>query len=238
MAEFKHNCFWTTENASTELTMFLSGEKGAISFNIFPKWSLFQKEEYQEIELKERLTHVMFSRYEEFKNSENFDYGSFARDLIENIASWLEPEYHLGLYSTKSSVDHYATWELDGVTYYKLKEEYESGEVQYLYQRFLYSGYSAVWPDLERIYKEFLDTYPFDCKRKALSKKIRFEVFKKDNFTCQYCGAKAPKVELHVDHIKPVSRGGTNELENLTTSCLPCNLGKGNRELEAVKLNV
>ena len=41
-------------------------------------------------------------------------------------------------------------------------------------------------------------------KRKSLSKKIRFEVFKRDKFTCQYCGKTAPNVVLEVDHIEPV----------------------------------
>ncbi|EKO4254879.1 TPA: HNH endonuclease [Vibrio parahaemolyticus] len=67
--------------------------------------------------------------------------------------------------------------------------------------------------------------------RKSLSKKIRFEVFKRDSFTCQYCGSKAPDVLLEVDHIKPVSMGGTNDLLNLITSCFDCNRGKSNREL-------
>ena len=69
------------------------------------------------------------------------------------------------------------------------------------------------------------------AKRKPLSKKIRFEVFKRDKFTCQYCGGKSPEVVLHVDHIKPVKSGGDNAITNLTTSCSECNLGKGAREL-------
>lgn len=68
-------------------------------------------------------------------------------------------------------------------------------------------------------------------KRKTLTKKTRFEVFKRDSFTCQYCGAQAPDVILHVDHIKPVAKGGDNELINLITSCQPCNSGKTDREL-------
>ena len=70
------------------------------------------------------------------------------------------------------------------------------------------------------------------AKRKQLSKKIRFEVFKRDSFTCQYCGRSAPEVILQVDHIKPVSGGGTNDLINLVTSCVDCNLGKGDRKLD------
>lgn len=67
--------------------------------------------------------------------------------------------------------------------------------------------------------------------RKSLSKRVRFEVFKRDKFTCQYCGAKAPDVVLHVDHIHPVADGGTNDVLNLVTSCAGCNGGKGAKPL-------
>lgn len=69
------------------------------------------------------------------------------------------------------------------------------------------------------------------AERKPLSKKIRFEVFKRDKFTCQYCGRMAPDVMLEVDHIKPVAKGGTNKITNLITSCHDCNSGKSDREL-------
>lgn len=68
-------------------------------------------------------------------------------------------------------------------------------------------------------------------KRVALSKMVRFEVFKRDSFKCQYCGRSAPEVVLHVDHIRPVSKGGTNDIFNLITSCSDCNNGKGARKL-------
>ena len=66
-----------------------------------------------------------------------------------------------------------------------------------------------------------------NAKRKPISKKIRFEVFKRDKFVCQYCGRMAPDVILEVDHIVPVAEGGTNDLLNLITSCRDCNRGKG-----------
>lgn len=69
-------------------------------------------------------------------------------------------------------------------------------------------------------------------KRKAISKTLRFEVFKRDGFACQYCGAAPPGVLLQVDHIKAVVTGGTNEIDNLVTACQPCNLGKGVRSLK------
>lgn len=68
-------------------------------------------------------------------------------------------------------------------------------------------------------------------KRKSLSKKIRFEVFKRDSFTCQYCGGKAPDVILEVDHINPVKEGGENDILNLVTSCFDCNRGKRDLKL-------
>lgn len=68
--------------------------------------------------------------------------------------------------------------------------------------------------------------------RKGLSKKVRFEVFKRDNFKCQYCGSSAPEVILHIDHIQPVSTGGENHLMNLITSCINCNQGKRNTPLD------
>lgn len=69
--------------------------------------------------------------------------------------------------------------------------------------------------------------------RKPIGKKLRFEVFKRDFFTCQYCGAHPPSVVLHVDHIVAVASGGGNDIDNLLTSCSCCNLGKGATSLES-----
>jgi hypothetical protein len=68
-------------------------------------------------------------------------------------------------------------------------------------------------------------------QRQSISKKLRFEVFKRDSFTCQYCGESAPTVVLHADHIHPVKEKGKTDLLNLITSCIDCNLGKGARLL-------
>lgn len=62
--------------------------------------------------------------------------------------------------------------------------------------------------------------------RESISKKKRFEILKRDNFQCQYCGAKSPDVTLEIDHIEPVAKGGTNEDINLVTACFKCNRGK------------
>ena len=71
-------------------------------------------------------------------------------------------------------------------------------------------------------------------KRKSLSKKTRFDVFKRDGFVCQYCGDHPPKAVLHVDHIIAVVEGGENDVDNLVTSCEACNLGKGARPLASI----
>ncbi len=61
----------------------------------------------------------------------------------------------------------------------------------------------------------------------SVSPKTRFEVFKRDGFTCQYCGRKTPQVVLEADHIIPRAEDGGDEPENLVTSCWECNRGKG-----------
>jgi hypothetical protein len=68
----------------------------------------------------------------------------------------------------------------------------------------------------------------------TVSLKLRFEVFKRDDFTCQYCGRKTPEVILELEHIIPLSKGGTDELDNLTTSCFECNRGKGASLLDTI----
>jgi hypothetical protein len=67
--------------------------------------------------------------------------------------------------------------------------------------------------------------------RQPIKKSVRFDVFKRDSFTCQYCGQKAPDVVLEVDHITPVSGGGDNDILNLVTACRACNSGKSDRRL-------
>jgi hypothetical protein len=76
------------------------------------------------------------------------------------------------------------------------------------------------------------------AKRKALSKKIRFEVFKRDKFTCNYCG-RSPVIDdvvLEVDHIVPVKEGGNNHMLNLLTSCFDCNRGKAANKIDDNKV--
>lgn len=69
-------------------------------------------------------------------------------------------------------------------------------------------------------------------KRVSLSKRTRFEIFKRDGFRCAYCGADPTQRALHVDHVIPLAEGGTDDDANLITSCADCNLGKSAVPLE------
>ena len=64
-------------------------------------------------------------------------------------------------------------------------------------------------------------------KRTNIPRGLRHEVFKRDGYKCVECGAsKEDGATLHVDHKIPVSKGGTDELDNLQTLCSDCNLNK------------
>lgn len=67
----------------------------------------------------------------------------------------------------------------------------------------------------------------------AVSKRLRYEILRRDSHTCRYCGASAPDVSLRVDHVTPVALGGTDEPGNLVTSCEPCNSGKSSSNPDA-----
>lgn len=62
-----------------------------------------------------------------------------------------------------------------------------------------------------------------------ISNSLRFEIFQRDEHICQYCGRRPPEVELEIDHLIPVAKNGTDEPENLVTSCKECNRGKSAR---------
>lgn len=89
----------------------------------------------------------------------------------------------------------------------------------------------------EKIAAKELEKKRIKSLRNEITHKLRFEVLQRDNFTCQYCG-RSPKVipglVLEVDHIVPLSAGGTNDLDNLVTACWECNEGKKDRQFKDV----
>lgn len=84
-------------------------------------------------------------------------------------------------------------------------------------------------------YGEYLDfiehnkNYRLGSINLAEWNKLRMEIFRRDGFRCTYCGVVGGKLEC--DHVVPVSKGGTNELSNLTTSCRSCNRSKKDKLL-------
>jgi hypothetical protein len=76
------------------------------------------------------------------------------------------------------------------------------------------------------------------AKRKSISTKTRFDVFKRDGFVCMYCGSHPPTAILHVDHIVAVAKGGRNEMDNFITACDRCNLGKGARDIAVAPMSL
>lgn len=71
-------------------------------------------------------------------------------------------------------------------------------------------------------------------KRKGISKKLRFEIFKRDGFACAYCGKTPPDATLEIDHIDPFSKGGDCSIDNYITACFDCNRGKSNIKLDVI----
>lgn len=88
--------------------------------------------------------------------------------------------------------------------------------------------------DLVTIYNDWKNGNKFEetkkQERKIMNDDIRYNVLKRDNYSCQICGATAKDgAKLHVDHIIPVSKGGKTVMNNLQTLCERCNIGKSNK---------
>ena len=93
----------------------------------------------------------------------------------------------------------------------------------------------SILPLLEMARLRIADTIKelrtYDGKRLPPSESLvpRAIIFERDAHACTYCGARN---ELQGDHIIPLSRGGTNAFNNLTTACKPCNQSKGSKTPE------
>ena len=79
---------------------------------------------------------------------------------------------------------------------------------------------------MKEISEEFKQKDREKHNRIPISNKLKHEIWRRDNFTCQYCGRNINEVVLEVDHILPVSKGGTNAPSNLQTLCFDCNRSK------------
>lgn len=80
---------------------------------------------------------------------------------------------------------------------------------------------------------------PKYVKKSTHGKRLRYSrvsIFRRDNFTCQYCGQEKKRPELTVDHIIPKCKGGKSTWLNITTACRDCNWRKADRTPEEAKM--
>ncbi len=132
-------------------------------------------------------------------------------------------------YTTEKNFKYLGTdYPYTGKIYHKPKSGYEIciGE---LVNGNLKNSYIEEKRVVERSSKESL----VRRTRREVGLTLRYQILKRDNFKCCMCGAspaKDPSVELHIDHIKPWSKGGETTIENLQTLCSKCNLGKSDLE--------
>mgnify|MGYP002762091884 CR=1 FL=1 len=77
-----------------------------------------------------------------------------------------------------------------------------------------------------------------DEEHAKVTRAMRYDVLRRDGFRCVKCGrGREDGVKLHVDHIKPVSRGGKTVMDNLQTLCEDCNCGKATNTRSSVFVN-
>jgi len=88
-----------------------------------------------------------------------------------------------------------------------------------------------LWPAPSVIRLEYLVRRP--VPRVRLSRR---EVFRRDNYTCQYCGKQTHN--LTMDHLVPRHRGGEHVWENLVSACPTCNRHKGGKSLEQARMSL
>lgn len=66
-------------------------------------------------------------------------------------------------------------------------------------------------------------------RRPKIDGNTRQKVFARDGRRCVYCGCTEEEMTLCLDHVIPLSRGGSNTADNLVVACFPCNTDKGAR---------
>lgn len=67
----------------------------------------------------------------------------------------------------------------------------------------------------------------------TISKRLRYEILRRDNHACRYCGATAPNTTIVIDHVIPITLGGTDDPKNLVAACTDCNNGKSSAPADA-----
>lgn len=94
---------------------------------------------------------------------------------------------------------------------------------------------NQILEDKEYFLMRFIEDILYDKRKNIIKKergiltlKLRYQIFKRDNFRCVLCGVTSKESKLEIDHIIPISKGGKTIKSNLRTLCFNCNRGKGN----------
>lgn len=111
---------------------------------------------------------------------------------------------------------------------FEIKRTYTSPKGQNRYEYTHMLTYDQVNKVLSRLVENKVFKESARYQRSIMTPSMRYDILKRDNFTCQICGATSKTgAKLHVDHINPISKGGKTKPSNLQTLCDMCNLGKG-----------
>lgn len=139
------------------------------------------------------------------------------------------------------SKEKYLKIEKDLLEFEKIKEDIYNITIDVVVSYTTPAGKNSYKKNSVMTYQELCDLYmqwrngkKYDetskRERKYMNDQLRYDVLKRDNFTCQKCGATAKDgAKLHVDHIIPIYKGGKTTMSNLQTLCDRCNIGKGTK---------
>jgi hypothetical protein len=147
---------------------------------------------------------------------------------VHNFGTWRKALERFIEYVNK---DEEATIEDDNSIVIEEKKPLEIPIVEYPNKELVFEAVDKI--PLAKRQKSSNDSIKKHRTKRAVNDRLRFRIMRRDDFKCQYCGRSPsidPKIKLHVDHIKPWSKGGETTFENLRTLCSNCNIGKGNLE--------
>lgn len=107
---------------------------------------------------------------------------------------------------------------------------YQSPAGRNIYNNYKFFSISDVLDMFDEIKEAREHRKTAEYQRSLMSESLRYDVLKRDGFRCTLCGRTAQDgVKLHVDHIKPIAKGGKTKMSNLRTLCDECNRGKSDK---------
>jgi hypothetical protein len=183
-----------------------------------------------------------------------FFYSEYANQIRENRGKYIQYQEKLREICSKEYPIEYSGWKIPEPLYrsleaslfegtkltptvdctFHVKASFQpSGEKDALVKEGVFN-YEEMYGHLESIAEASLDkntnSHLIAVERSEVSDALRYDILRRDNFTCVICGASQKLgVRLHVDHIVPVSKGGKSVASNLRTLCERCNVGKSDK---------